>query len=149
MMRHIFISILASLILITLIFIFPRTPESIIPVIPTIEGGFETEILIENLDTPWAIDFLPSGEMIFTERPGRVNIFDGKTKTTHFGSAGMDDYTITKNKEQRKRYRSRHRKDLKTNDPTRAGYLAWHLLWGSSTSLRDNIRSYKKRFNFK
>ncbi len=72
---------------------------------------------------------------------------DGKKKVTHFGSAGMDDYTITKNKEQRKRYRSRHRKDLKTNDPTRAGYLSWYLLWGESTSLRDNIRSYKKRFN--
>jgi len=74
---------------------------------------------------------------------------DGKTKTTHFGQEGADDYTITKNKEQRKRYRSRHSKDLKTKDPTRAGYLAYWLLWGPSTSLRDNIRSYKKRFNFK
>tara|TARA_S200002703_G_scaffold159767_3_gene174621 strand:- start:3227 stop:3520 length:294 start_codon:yes stop_codon:yes gene_type:complete len=74
---------------------------------------------------------------------------DGKKKTTHFGQEGADDYTITKNKEQRKRYRSRHRKDLKTKDPTRAGHLSYWLLWGPSTSLRDNIRSYKKRFNFK
>ena len=70
-----------------------------------------------------------------------------KTKTTHFGSAGMDDYTITKNKEQRERYRTRHAKDLKTGDPTRAGYLSYYILWGDSTSLKTNIASYKKKFN--
>ena len=31
---------------------------------------------------------------------------DGRTKTTHFGSKGMDDYTLTKDKEQRDRYRT-------------------------------------------
>lgn len=74
---------------------------------------------------------------------------NGRTKTTHFGSAGMDDYTKTKDKEQRKRYRQRHKKDLQTKDPTRAGYLSWYILWGESTSLRDNISSYKKRFKLK
>ena len=74
---------------------------------------------------------------------------DGKIKKTYFGSAGMDDYTITKDKEQRKRYRSRHAKDLNTKDPTRAGYLSFYLLWGDSTSLRENIKNYKKRYNFK
>ena len=73
----------------------------------------------------------------------------GLVKTTHFGSAGMDDYTKTKDKEQRKRYRSRHKKDLLTKDPTRAGYLSRFLLWGESTSLRENITSYKKRYGFK
>ena len=74
---------------------------------------------------------------------------NGRKKTTHFGSAGMSDYTIHKDKERRKRYRDRHRKDLKTGDYTRAGYLSWYLLWGPSTSLRTNISSYKKRFNLK
>ena len=32
---------------------------------------------------------------------------NGKEKTTHFGAKGMDDYTLTKNKEQRTRYRKR------------------------------------------
>jgi hypothetical protein len=41
---------------------------------------------------------------------------NGRTKTVHFGQAGADDYTITKDKEQRKRYRARHQKDLKTGD---------------------------------
>tara|TARA_R110000824_G_scaffold49375_2_gene138509 strand:- start:1448 stop:1741 length:294 start_codon:yes stop_codon:yes gene_type:complete len=74
---------------------------------------------------------------------------DGKTKTTHFGSAGMDDYTIKKDKEQRERYRTRHKKDLNTKDPMRAGYLSYYILWGDSTSRQANIRTYKKRFGFK
>ena len=78
-------------------------------------------------------------------------IFENKktkrTKTVNFGSAGMDDFTITKDKEQRERYRKRHQKDLKTNDPTRAGYLSYYILWGDSTSRKTNIASYKKRFN--
>ena len=74
---------------------------------------------------------------------------NGRKKTTHFGSAGMSDYTINKDKERRKRYRDRHKKDLETGDYTRAGYLSWYILWGPSTSLRTNISSYKKRFNLK
>ena len=72
---------------------------------------------------------------------------DGRKKTTHFGAKGMDDYTITKDKEQRDRYRTRHAKDLKSNDPTKAGYLSYYILWGDSTSRAKNISEYKKRFN--
>ena len=72
---------------------------------------------------------------------------NGRTKTTHFGASGMDDYTITKNKEQRTRYRQRHQKDLQTKDPTRAGFLSYYILWGNSTSRQENIKNYKKRFN--
>ncbi len=68
-----------------------------------------------------------------------------RLKTTHFGAAGMDDYTIKKDKEQRARYRSRHAKDLK-GDPTRAGYLSYYILWGNSTSKRANIAAFKRRF---
>tara|TARA_R110001592_G_scaffold11388_3_gene56371 strand:- start:2848 stop:3147 length:300 start_codon:yes stop_codon:yes gene_type:complete len=71
---------------------------------------------------------------------------NGRTKTTHFGAAGMDDYTLKKDKEQRKRYRSRHKKDLSTGDYTRAGYLSYYILWGDSTSRKENIASYKRRF---
>jgi len=74
---------------------------------------------------------------------------NGRSKTTHFGASGMNDYTLTGDKEARKRYRQRHKKDLNTGDPTRAGYLSYYLLWGESTSLRKNISNYKKRFNLK
>jgi hypothetical protein len=72
---------------------------------------------------------------------------NGRTKTTHFGAKHMDDYTITKNQEQRARYRARHQKDLLTKDPTRAGYLSYYILWGNSTSKQANIQSFKKKFN--
>jgi len=72
---------------------------------------------------------------------------NGRTKTTHFGAANMDDYTLTKDKEQRKRYRSRHKKDLSTGDYTRAGFLSYYILWGDSTSRKENIAAYKRRFN--
>ena len=71
----------------------------------------------------------------------------GRTKTTHFGASGMNDYTLTGDKQARGRYRMRHKKDLNTNDPTRAGYLSYYLLWGESKSLQTNITKYKKRFN--
>jgi hypothetical protein len=74
---------------------------------------------------------------------------NGREKKTYFGAENMDDYTLTKDKEQRTRYRQRHKKDLATRDPTRAGYLSYYILWGESTSRRANIASYKKRFNLK
>jgi hypothetical protein len=70
----------------------------------------------------------------------------GREKTTYFGAAGMSDYTMNKDTERRARYRDRHRKDLETNDPTRAGFLSWYILWGDSTSVRENIAQYKSRF---
>ena len=71
----------------------------------------------------------------------------GKRKTTHFGLKGANDFLLTGDKEARERYRERHKKDLDTKDPTRAGYLARFILWGDSTSLTKNIADYKKRFN--
>lgn len=71
---------------------------------------------------------------------------DGKRKHTDFGSAGMDDFTIAKDPEQAKRYRQRHAKDLETNDPTRAGFLSYYVLW-ASPDFHTNIRAYKNRFN--
>ena len=72
---------------------------------------------------------------------------DKKIKTTHFGATGYSDYTLSKDKEQRDRYRNRHKKDLKTRDYKRAGFLSYYILWGDSTSIKENIKSYKKRFN--
>jgi hypothetical protein len=72
---------------------------------------------------------------------------DGRKKTVHFGAKGMDDYTITKDKEQRSNYRTRHAKDLDTNDPTRAGFLSYYILWNKPT-VQASITDYKKRFGF-
>ena len=64
---------------------------------------------------------------------------NGRTKTTHFGAKGMKDYTITGDKERRRLYRERHKKDLEHKDPTRAGFLSYYILWGESTSKQQNI----------
>lgn len=83
---------------------------------------------------------------IFTERP------NGRNKTVHFGDSKLPQYTSTATKEQRERYRKRHQKDLRTNDPRpfeRAGFLSFYITWGESKSIRKNIESYKRRFNLK
>lgn len=88
-------------------------------------------------------------------KPGKkyVAVFtetsSGRKKETNFGASGMTDYLLSKDKNRRDRYRSRHKKDLQTKDPTRAGFLSYYLLWGASTSLRTNVSTYKKRFGFK
>ncbi len=74
---------------------------------------------------------------------------NNRTKTVHFGQAGADDYTITKDKDQRKRYRARHKKDLRTGDYMRPGYLSYYILWGDSSSLASNIKAYKNKFKLK
>ena len=74
---------------------------------------------------------------------------NGRKKTIHFGSAGMDDYTITKDKAQRKRYLDRHRKNENWSNPESAGALSRWILWGNSTSRQENIRSFKSKFNLK
>jgi len=71
----------------------------------------------------------------------------GRTKTTKFGAAGMDDYTKTKDKEQRARYLQRHRANENWSNPTTAGSLSKHILWGDKTSVQANIKDFKKKFN--
>tara|TARA_R110000868_G_scaffold47932_1_gene156444 strand:- start:1132 stop:1431 length:300 start_codon:yes stop_codon:yes gene_type:complete len=73
---------------------------------------------------------------------------NGREKTIHFGSAGMDDYTKTRDKEQRSRYLKRHRRRENWNDPESAGSLARWVLWNKETR-GASIKDYKKRFNLK
>ena len=87
-----------------------------------------------------------------------VFIVEGKEKKVSFGSAGMRDYTLVSNKLSkfylpklvdrnvvRDSYRRRHKKDLETKDPMRAGYLSYYLLWNKKT-LASSIKDYKKKF---
>ena len=65
---------------------------------------------------------------------------------TDFGARGMSDYTKHKDKDRRSRYMKRHKKDLRTNDPTRAGFLSMFILWNKPT-LKSSILDYKKRLD--
>jgi len=70
-------------------------------------------------------------------------------KITHFGQRNpkQGTYIDHGDKEKRKNFRARHKRDLETKDFKRAGYLSYFLLWGDSPSLIKNIEDYKKKFN--
>ena len=73
---------------------------------------------------------------------------DGKKiKTTHFGAAGMSDYTKHKNKSRKKRYMNRHKATEHWSKPMTAGALSRYILW-NKPSLKASISDYKKRFNY-
>ena len=73
-------------------------------------------------------------------------IFDNNGKTYHrwFGAQGYEDYTMHKDRERMLRYRTRHRKDLRTGDPMRAGYLSYFILW-NKPSLEASVSDFRKR----
>ncbi len=50
-----------------------------------------TEQLVKDLDTPWAIDFLPDGTIIFTERPGIISTFNGADGKVVVGKMGVNE----------------------------------------------------------
>jgi|TARA_R100001443_G_scaffold53905_1_gene65451 hypothetical protein len=71
-------------------------------------------------------------------------------KTIHFGSKGMSDYTIHKDKERKNRYIDRHKKRenwTKSGIKT-AGFWSKHISW-NKPSLSESIRDTEKRFNIK
>ena len=70
-------------------------------------------------------------------------------KITHFGQRNpkKGTYIDHGDKKIRDAYRARHKKDLDTKDFKRPGFLSYYLLWGDSTSLKQNIENYKKKFN--
>jgi len=71
---------------------------------------------------------------------------NGRTITRQFGAAGMSDYTKHKDRQRRNRYIKRHLKDLRTGDPTKAGYLSMFVLW-NKPSLSASKADYKRRLN--
>jgi len=72
----------------------------------------------------------------------------GRTRTIHFGQAGADDYTRTRDKAQRSRYISRHRRNENWSVPDTAGSLSRWILWHRETRAAS-INAYKKRFGLK
>jgi len=71
-----------------------------------------------------------------------------KGKRVHFGAAGSQTYLDHHDKTKRENYLKRHSKNNENwNNPTSAGALSRHLLWGDSTSLMMNIKEFKKKFS--
>jgi hypothetical protein len=79
---------------------------------------------------------------------------DGRKITTNFGQKKDDgSFPITfldgATEEKRELYLKRHKKDLETKDPTRAGFLSFYVIWGKSRSVEKNLKKYLKDFNIK
>lgn len=71
----------------------------------------------------------------------------GDEKTTHFGAAGMSDFTKHHDVERRERYFNRHRAHENWNDPYSAGSLSRYLLWNKDT-LEESVKDYASHFKF-
>lgn len=74
-----------------------------------------------------------------------------RPKVVSFGAKGYDDYVGTESSattKQREAYLSRHDKEKDQSFDT-PGALSYYLLWGKSRSIRENIKSFKKRYNLK
>ena len=82
---------------------------------------------------------------IFCKCTGCTKCKPEERKVVHFGATGYSDYTIHKDEKRRSAYRARHAtgKNAPADTPNA---LAYHLLWGDSTSLQQNIKAFKKRY---
>ena len=75
-----------------------------------------------------------------------TNSDSSRKKTTHFGAAGMSDYTKHKDKARKSRYLARHKKRENWNNCSSAGALSRWILWGEPT-LSSSIKKFKQKFN--
>jgi hypothetical protein len=78
---------------------------------------------------------------------GETSCCDKDRKKVHFGSKNSNTYLDHKDEDKRKAYIARHKVNEDFNKPMTAGSLAKNILWGATTSLRENIKIFKKRFN--
>jgi hypothetical protein len=71
----------------------------------------------------------------------------GREKSIKFGASGYDDFTITKNEEQKKAYLARHksREDWTKTGVATAGFWSKHLLW-SSSSIQQSLADVKRKY---
>ncbi len=78
--------------------------EAVDRVFPTESGDIRVSTVAEGLSRPWALDFLPDGRMLVTERPGRLRLVDqdggvsapiaGVPEVDARGQGGLLDVTL-------------------------------------------------------
>ena len=87
-------------------------------------------------------------EIVISKSSNKSKKYDARIdgrKTVSFGAKGMDDYTITKDDEQKQRYLDRTR-NQNYNDYNAASFWARNLLWNTKTltaSIRDTNSKFK------
>lgn len=83
----------------------------------------------------------------FCHCKGETKCCDKDRTKVHFGAKGSSTYLDHHNEKKRDAYIARHKVREDFNKPMTAGSLSFHLLWGKTTSLRENIAYFKKKFN--
>lgn len=111
MKKSILIAVVLIIVAVFFVYIFRGSLVSQFfkPTETNLEEGVENteakapEVIVENLDIPWEIVFLPSGEMLVTERAGKLVLID-EDKTiipvsgvTHRGEGGLLGLTLHPN----------------------------------------------------
>jgi len=129
--------------------IAPRTPG----INALIRGDINSIIVAANArvrrGNPQRGNGAKKAHLVSVERAGDgkhkwVATFSDGTKTS-FGDVRYEDYTQHGDKKRRASYRSRHKKDLETGDPRRAGYLSYYILWGDSADFTENVAAYNRQ----
>jgi len=72
-------------------------------------------------------------------------IITNDNKKVYFGQAGADDFTITKNEEQKQRYIARHKKNENWNDINSAAFWSRFYLWEKPTK-KEAYENIKKKY---
>ena len=81
-----------------------------------------------------------------SDKPEKKNyIIFNTNKKIYFGAAGYEDFTITKDEEQKKRYIARHKKNEDWNDINTAGFWSYHYLWHFPTK-KEAYENIKKNY---
>ena len=83
----------------------------------------------------------------FCHCKGETKCCDKDRTKVHFGAKNSSTYLDNKDEAKRKAYIARHKVNEDFNKPMTAGSLSFHLLWGKTTSLRENIAYFRKKFN--
>lgn len=70
-----------------------------------------------------------------------LRLQSGRVRRVRFGDSTMQDFTQHHDPARRARYIQRHRAREHWSNPQTAGFWSRWLLWGASTSLRQNARA--------
>jgi len=55
-----------------------RVSPSTVPVVESSQGKYKVEVVLEGLESPWAVVPMPDGRVFITERPGRLRVVQNR-----------------------------------------------------------------------
>src|SRR6201989_1721941 len=89
-----------------LLLVFCQTVHAAAPTFHTSAGDVTVSTVARGLESPWSLAFMPDGEMLVTERPGRMRIVarDGRLspavsrapRVLSEGQAGLEDVILAR-----------------------------------------------------